>query len=187
MSKITPKRAKIVEIEHFREFKKNAEFVLSKRSQRDVAELMGMHETNLSKYLYGYRNFFISYTFINRFSSIFRNIIKLRLLSPAEKEIYLASSNEEDQDYTINEKLDSIREDLNEMRRELALLREEWQPFIINQGQILEEKPDKLWTKKSKRKPAQPTGSEESQADVPAGTSIPGGSAATTGDQIDGE
>jgi transcriptional regulator with XRE-family HTH domain len=125
MSKITPRRAKNVDPEHFMEFKKNAQFVLDRgRSQRDMAELLGISEANLSKYLYGKVRFPVTYAFINRFSSIFRNVTQLRKLTPAEQETFLEATNEEGLDFTIDEKLDSIREDLNEVRRDVAFLKD---------------------------------------------------------------
>src|ERR1700691_2621024 len=111
MSRITPNKAKNLDPEHFKEFKKNAEFILSRGwSQRDMAELLGIGEANLSKYLYGHIKFPVTYAFINKFSSIFRNVINLRALSPVEQETFLAVTNEEGLDFTIDEKLDSIRE-----------------------------------------------------------------------------
>ena len=135
MSKITPNKAKNVDPEHFREFKKNAEFILSRgRTQRDVAELLGISEANLSKYLYGHIKFPVTYAFINKFSSIFRNVIKLRNLSQTEQETLLAVTNEEDLDFTVNEKLDSIREDLNTVRKDVAILKEAIQGLVTDRG-----------------------------------------------------
>ena len=136
MSKITPKKAKNVDPEYFKEFKKNAEFILSRGwSQRDMAELLGIGEANLSKYLYGHIKFPVTYTFIDKFSSIFRNVINLRALTPAKQEIFLEATNEEGLDFTIDEKLDSIREDLNEVRRDVAWLKDAHKDFAGTRGQ----------------------------------------------------
>jgi transcriptional regulator with XRE-family HTH domain len=132
MSKITPNKAKNVDPEHFKAFKENAQFVLSRgRSQRDIAELLGIGEANLSKYLYGHIKFPVTYAFINKFSSIFKNVIRLRTLSPMGEKTLLAAINEGDPDFTVNEELDSISEDLNHIRKELALLRDEFRAFAI--------------------------------------------------------
>jgi predicted transcriptional regulator len=126
MLKITPRRAKKVDPDDFMDFIKDAQFVLDRgRSQKDIAELLGISEANLSKYLNGAVKFPVTYAFINRFKSIFRNITQLRKLSPEEQEVLLTATNEEGLDFTIEEKLDSIKEDLNDLRKDVALLREE--------------------------------------------------------------
>jgi len=99
-----------------------------------MAELLGIGEANLSKYLYGHVKFPITYPFISKFSSIFRNVIMLRTQSPMEQEAFLAATHEEDPGFTVNEELDSIREDLTHVRKELALLRDEFRAFALGHG-----------------------------------------------------
>jgi predicted transcriptional regulator len=136
MLKITPRRAKKVDPDDFMEFIQDAQFVLDRgRSQKDIAELLGISEANLSKYLNGVVKFPVTYTFINRFKSIFRNITQLRKLSPQEREVLLATTNEEGLDFTIDEKLDSIREDLDDIRKDVALLREEVKALAVARRQ----------------------------------------------------
>ena len=109
------------------------------RTQRDMAELLGISEANLSKYLYGHIKFPVTYAFINKFSSIFRNVIKLRNLSLTEQETLLTVTNEEDLDFTVNEKLDSIREDLNDVRKDVAFLKDAMQALAAARGQTDEK------------------------------------------------